>query len=502
MRQENNRGWPLTTPSTRRIRDLWVLYGIALLFFSGCAVGPDYVRPEAPTVDHYNYGKDPSQTVAVEGQPQRFEAGVAPVANWWELFNSKSLDAAVTEGLADNPGIQAAQASLRQSNENLRAGYGIFYPQVNAGLDTSREKFSPALFGSNAPGTIFNLTTLSASVSYALDLFGGERRTIENLSSQVDQQRSIAMGTYLVLSGNIVNTIVAMAAYQAEIEETEKLIALQKEQIGIVEKQFQAGTVAYGAVLDLRSQLTALEVTLPPLKQRLNQSEHLLATLEGKTPATWQPPRVAMADLYLPRHLPLSLPSELVHQRPDILAAEAQLHGASAGIGVATAALFPSFSLNASYGQDSTSMSRLLASSSNVWSLGADISAPLFNGGTLLARREAALEVYQQSRALYRQTVLAAFAQVADTVRALEHDAEVTQAQSRSVATAQASLHLVQTNYQAGMVNYLQVLAADIQVHQAKINALQAQAQHFQDTTALFVALGGGWEEPAKASAP
>ncbi len=502
VRRKNNRAAPPTVKSTRSTNGLWVLCGIALLYFSGCSVGPDYVRPEAPTVDHYNYEKDPSETVPVDGQPQRFEPGVGPVANWWQLFNSKPLDAAVAEGLAENPGIQAAQASLRQSNENLRAGYGIFYPQVDAGFGTSREKFSPALFGSSAPATIFNLTTLSASVSYALDLFGGERRAIENLSSQVDLQRSVALGTYLVLSGNIVNTIVAMAAYQAEIEETEQLIALQKEQIGIVEKQFQAGTIAYGAVLDLRSQLTTLEVTLPPLKQRLSQAEHLLATLEGKTTATWQPPRVAMADLYLPRHLPLSLPSELVHQRPDILAAEAQLHGASASIGVATAALFPSFSLNANYGQDSTSMSRLLASSSNVWSLGADVTAPLFNGGTLLSRRQAALEAYQQSRAIYRQTVLAAFAQVADTVRALEHDAEVTQAQSRSVATAQASLHLVQTNYQAGMVNYLQVLAADIQVHQAKINALQAQAQHFQDTTALFVALGGGWEQPAEAGKP
>ncbi len=466
---------------------------LALLILSGCAVGPDYVRPEAPAQDHYNYGQDPSDTVAVAGVSQHFEKGAPPVVQWWTLFRSRQLDAAVAEALADNPGLQAAQASLRQSNENLRAGYGIFYPQGNADAGTAREKFSPALFGSTAPGTIFNLTTLSASVSYALDLFGGERRMVEGLASQVDLQRSLTQGTYLVLSGNIVNTLVARAAYQAEIDETAQMIALLQEQIGIAEKQFQAGTAAYGAVLALRSQEAALEAALPPLRQRQSQAEHLLATLEGKPPAAWQPPQVALAELTLPAALPLSLPSELVRQRPDILAAEAQLHAASANIGVATAALFPSFSLNASYGQNSTAMNRLFASNGNFWSLGADVTAPLFNGGTLLSRRQAAQEAYGQSLASYRQTVLAAFAQVADTLRALEHDAEASAAQARSVATAQDTLHLLAANYQAGMINYLQVLAADMQYHQARIAQVQARAQQLQDTSALFVALGGGW---------
>ena len=474
-------------------RSVWILCGISFLLLSGCTVGPDFVRPKAPSIDHYNHGQDPSETVPLDGQSQRFEPGIGPIANWWNLFNSNQLDAVVAEGLANNPSLEAAQASLRQSNDNLQAGYGIFYPQINAGFDATRQKYSPARIGSSAPGSIFNLVTLSASVSYSLDIFGGERRAIENLQSQVDLQRSMVLGAYLALTGNIVNTSIAMAAYREEITYTEQLIALQKEQIAIVEKQAQAGTVSYATVLSLRSQLASFEATLPPLRQRLSQSEHLLATLAGHAPSEWMPSHVSMDELSLPSKLPLSLPSELVRQRPDILAAEAQLHGASANIGVATAALFPSFTLNGSFGQNATSMNRLFGSNANFWSLGADIAAPLFNGGTLSSKRQAANDAYQQSLALYRQTVLGAFAQVADTVRGLEHDAETMQAESQSVEASEESLHLTQINYQAGLINYLQVLAADIQDHQAKLSYLQAQAQRLQDTTALFVALGGGW---------
>ncbi len=472
----------------------WILCVISLLLFSGCTAGPDFVRPAAPSVDHYNHGPDPAETVPVDGQTQRFNQGMGPVANWWNLFNSKQLDAVVAEGLANNPGLEAAQASLRQSNDNLQAGYGIFYPQISADFNPERQKFSPARIGSPAPGSVFNLLTLSASVSYSLDIFGGERRTVENLQSQVDLQRSTVLGAYLALSGNMVNTAIAMAAYQDEIKYTEELIALQKEQIAITEKQVQAGTVSYETVLNLRSQLASLEATLPPLRQRLSQSEHLLATLAGHAPAEWTPAQVSFSELSLPGELPLSLPSELVRQRPDILAAEAQLHGASANIGVASAALFPNFTLNGSFGQNATSMSGLFGSNASFWSLGADVAAPLFNGGTLSARKQAAIDAYKQSLALYRQTVLGAFAQVADTVRALEHDAESMQAASQSVSASEESLHLTQVNYQAGLINYLQEITADIQYHQARLGYLQAQAQRLQDTTALFVALGGGWK--------
>ena len=499
MQLKNSEDSPASLRKSSRLSGRLVSFGVALFLLSACSVGPDFVKPEAPNVSSYNYGGDPKATVARDGVSQRFVEGAGPAANWWQLFNSKQLDAAVAQGLGDNPGLQAAQASLRQSQDNLRAGSGIFYPQLSATFAENREKSSPAVSGSSLPGSIFNLSTLSASVSYALDIFGGQRRAVESLSAKVDQQRALSLGTYMMLSGNIVNTCIAIAAYQAEIDEYEQLIALERDQIGITEKQFQAGLSAYGAVLALRGQLDALEATLPPLRQKLSQADHLLATLEGKTPAEFHPPKITFPDLSLPRKLPLSLPSELIRQRPDILAAEAQLHSASAEIGVATAALFPSFTLNASYGQTSGMMSSLLDSKSTIWGLGANIAAPVFNGGTLHARRRAAIDAYQQNVATYRQTVLAAFAQVADIVRALEHDAEETQIQAQAVKDTQLAMNLVSANYKAGLINYLQVLAADMLYRQARISYLQAQALQLQDTSALFVALGGGWQNDTQA---
>ena len=475
-----------------------VLCIVSLFCLSGCAVGPDFVRPEPPQVDHYTQGKDPTTTIPADGQVQYFKQSAKVVEDWWRLFNSTRLDAVVKEAISNNQSLQAAQAALRQSRENLRAGYGVFFPQLDAGFDATRQKFSPARFGGSSPASTFNLFTLSATVSYALDVFGGERRAVESLQAQVDFQRFTVIGTYLTLTGNTINTIIAQAAYREEIKATEQIISLLREQTGITEAQAQAGTVPYANVLSLRSQLAAFEATLPPLRQKLDQSGHLLATLAGRTPAEWASPQINLADLNLPADLPITLPSQFVRQRPDILAAEAQLHSASADIGVATAALFPSFTLNGSYGFNNTSMGDLFKSGSSIWALGANVTAPLFHGGTLWFHRKAAIEAYQQSLAGYRQTVLSAFAQVADTLRALEHDAEALSAQSQALDAAGEALRLIQVNYQAGTVNYLQVLAADNQYHQAKIGYLQTQAQRLQDTVALFIALGGGWWNPGK----
>ncbi len=473
---------------------LGVVCGIALVSLAGCAVGPDFVRPTPPPVDRYTQGTEPTATIVADGQTQHFAMGARIAADWWRLFNSVKLDNVVQESIVGNPTLQAAQASLRQSQDTLRAGYGVFYPQLDASFDASRQKFSPARIGSNSSSSIFNLFTLSATVSYALDVFGGERRAVEGLQAQVDVQRAAALGTYLTLVGNIVNTTIAQAAYREQIKATEQIISILKEQIGITETQARAGTVPYTNVLSLRSQLASFEALLPPLKQKLNQTEHLLATLAGRAPVEWDQPHVDLSDLTLPSELPVTLPSELVRQRPDILAAEAELHSASTEIGVATAALFPSFTLNGSYGQNNTSMNGLFKSSSNFWSMGADVTAPLFHGGTLWFKRKAALEGYQQTLATYRQTVLSAFAQVADTMRALEHDAESMHAQSQALETAEEALRLIQANYQAGVVNYLQILIANGQYHQARIGYLQAQAQRLQDTVALFMAMGGGWQ--------
>ena len=466
---------------------------LLLCVLCGCAVGPNFHRPEAPAATHYAHGGDPAATAPAQGTAQQFNPGAAVAADWWALFQSPQLDAVIKETIGNNPGLAAAAANLRASQNDLRSGYGIFYPAINAGADATRERFAPGSIGVKAPSSVFNLFTLSASVSYALDVFGGQRRLVEGLRAEVDVAQANERATYLALAANVVNTVVAAAAYRAEIEATQQLIELQKEQVHIAKVQAEAGTVPYANVLSLQSQLASYEATIPQLEQKLDQSEDLLAALAGHPPAEWQAPPVRLADLTLPGALPVSLPSDLVRQRPDILAAEATAHAASANIGVATAALLPSITLNGSYEALTNSTASLFPSNGRAWSVGASATAPLFEGGTLWFKRKAAINQFDQAMALYRQTVLGAFEQVADTLHALDHDAATLVAQDRALAAAAEALHLVQINYDAGTDTYLDVLLADTQFHQAKIADLQAIAVRYQDTVALFAALGGGW---------
>ncbi len=490
---------PGRTLSRARARRAALPLTCALL--AGCAVGPNFVRPQPPNVNHYTHGSDPLDTVSAHGAAQHFNPGAGVAADWWRLFDSERLDAVVTEALDGNPGLEAAQASLRQSQDNLRGGYGIFYPQAEADAAATRQRFSPLKFGTSAPPSIFNLFTLSASVSYGLDVFGGERRLIEGLHAQVDLQRATEQATYLTLVSNIVNTIVARAAYRAEIDATQELIELQRQQLALARVQVRAGTAPYANVLSIESQLASVAATVPQLEQRLSQSDDLLATLVGHVPAEWSPPDIGLAELTLPAQLPVSLPSELVRQRPDVLLAEATAHGASANVGVATAALLPSVTLTGNYSANSTSTAELSSPGGRAWTAGAALSQPLLEGGTLWYRRRAALDEYRQASALYRQVVLAAFAQVADTLRALEHDAAALRAQDEALASAKEALHLVHASYEAGLDTYLDVLSADAQYHQAIVNDLQMVAVRYQDTVALYVALGGGWWSDATGSA-
>jgi NodT family efflux transporter outer membrane factor (OMF) lipoprotein len=479
----------------RELRMSKVFGAIALSCgLAACAVGPNFLRPRTPKAAMtYNYQEDPTGTVKADGVSQHFDRGAEIAGDWWRLFNCPKLDRVVLETVANNPTLQAAQASLRQSQDNLRAGYGIFFPQISAGFQPTRQQFSPARFGQNSSNSIFSLYTLSTTATYVLDVFGGERRTVESLGAQVDVQYYNAEGTYLSLSGNVVNAIVAEAAYEAEIDATQQIIGFLKEQEKITGAQAEAGVVPYSNLLSIQSELATTQATLPPLRQQLAHTRHLLATLVGEPTGDWAPPRVAFSEFTLPDDLPVSLPSDLVHQRPDILVAEAQLHVASAQIGVATAALFPSFSLNANYGLNSTSLATLFGSSAAFWTLGASLATPVIQGPTLWYQRKAAIDAYDQALANYRQTVLAAFAQVADALDALQHDAETLKAQSQALSTAGEALRLIEANYQAGTVNYLQVLIADYQFQQAQVGYIEAMGQRFQDTAALFVALGGGW---------
>jgi len=500
----NPPGLDVSAPSERRVRDnapyllrraikLGAGLGGLLLVLGGCAVGPNFVRPAAPETDTYTRDLPAAIKSTTDNPAPRFTPGAAVAADWWRLFQSPGLDAEVRQALAHSPTLQAAEASLRQSQDNLRAGHGIFYPQAEVGLDARRERTAPSQQGLATSGSVFNVFTLSGTISYALDVFGGERRAVEGLQAQADYQRYLTQAAGLTLTANVVNTSIARAAYAAEIRATEQMIELENQQLHLTEALVNSGTATYANLLSLRSLIAANQALLAPLRQRYGEAGNLLATLEGVTPAEATLPDIDLNALALPSDLPVSLPSDLVRQRPDILSAEAQLHGASAGIGVATAAMFPSFNLSGTYGVAGPNLGTLTSGRGTFWSLGPSANVPVFQGGRLWYGRSAAIDAYQAAQAGYRQTVLDAFAQVADSLQALGHDAEALQAQADSRRAANEALRLVQAGYQSGITAYLDVLVADVQAHQATIAYLQAVAQRHQDTVGLFVALGGGW---------
>jgi len=464
-----------------------------LVATAACAVGPDYVRPESPKAEAYVGGTKPSQTVAAAGASQAFVDANALVPDWWRLFRSRELDAVVAEALDGSPTLEAAEASLRRSEDLLRAGYGVFFPAVDGGASASRQRYSPARVGSALPASTFNLFSASANVSYALDVWGGQRRGVEALRAGAEAQRHALVGARLMVSGNVVTAVIAAAAHRAQLEATKQIVAVEDDQVRLGEAQAAAGTATYASVLAMKSQLASTRATLPALEQRAQQAEHLLATLTGHAPAEWAPPPVALAALALPADIPLSLPSQLVRQRPDILIAEAQLHAATAQIGVATAAMLPNITLSASYGANAGTIDGLGTPSSVFWSALASLTQPVFHGGALRYQRKAAIDARDQALAIYKQTVLAAFAQVADALRALGHDADTLVAASDAEIAAQESFHLVRVGYDSGIVGYLQVLTANTQLLQSRLAVLQAQAGRLQDTVSLFVALGGGW---------
>jgi NodT family efflux transporter outer membrane factor (OMF) lipoprotein len=465
----------------------------AAAMFAGCAMGPDFVRPEPPSADRYTRVALPAATVPADGTAQQFTADADLGADWWRLFKSAQLDEIVAQAIANNRTVQASEATLRQSQDNLRAGYGVFFPRIDGEAAASRQRTAPLQEGLKTSSTIFNLVTLSGTISYPLDVFGGERRAVEGLRAQAYEQYYATKAAYLTLSANVVDASIARAAYAAEIRATEQLIDLEMQQVQLAQAQVSAGTAPFSSVLSFRSLIATNKALLAPLRQKVDQADDLLSTLRGVVPSKAAPAEVDLAGLTLPVLLPVSLPSDLVRQRPDILSAEEFLHAASANIGVATAAMFPSFSLSATYGASGTSLGSLPAASGRFWSIGPSATVPIFQGGGLWYARKAAIDAFDAAQAGYRQTVLAAFEQVADSLTALEHDAEALQAQVDAKQSAEESLSMLQANYRAGLVAYSDVLTADVQLHETTIGYLQAVAQRHQDTVALFVSLGGGW---------
>lgn len=431
----------------------------------------------------------------VAGDAQHFIDGRDIPSQWWTLFQSKNLDSLIRQAFADSPTLAASQAALRQARENRLAQLGALFPAVDANFSANRSKFTGASFGQpNLPGGLFTLYNASVSVSYTLDLFGGTRRGLEELKAQVDYQHYLLEGAYLTLTSNIVTAAVQDGSLRSQIRATKEMLKAEEEQLALVEQQLELGGASRADVLAQKAQLAQTRTTLPPLEKQLAQTRHLLAVLAGKPPGDAVAlPEFELTDLKLLQELPVSLPSVLVRQRPDILASEEQLHSACALIGVATANMFPKLTLSGNYGSQTTIITDLFSGGTNIWSIGAGLVQPIFRGGELSARRRAAIAAYDKAEAQYRETVLLAFQNVADVLRALEKDAETLKAQSEAEAAARESLEMARAQFELGAVSYLVLLNAERLHQQTRIALAQAQAARFADTAALFQALGGGW---------
>ncbi len=484
---------------TKSFLKMDVLVAMTCFGLAGCMVGPDFHAPASPTHSkRYTATPIPAKTVHTNapgnsGKTQHFISTQEIPSQWWELFHSKEINMLVKRGIAHSPTLAGAYASLRQAQETLNAQIGnSLFPAFSAQAGAQRQLFNSAGFGGTLGSSIFNLYNANVNVSYTLDVFGGARRQIESLSAQVDYQQFELIAAYLTLTSNIVTTAVTAATYESMIKTTHALIKNQEEQLAIIKKQFGIGGVSEENIQTQRTLVEQTKATLPPLEQNLAKTRHALDVLIGNLPD--QPvPSIDLNKLNLPAKLPVSMPSSLVRQRPDIRASEALLHSASANIGVATANLFPQFTLSGVYGWQSAVPSTLFGTNTNMWSIATQIAQPIFQGGALLAQRRAAIDAYQLAFNQYKQTVLLGFQNVADTLRALQNDARTLQALNLATKAAYKNYQLSKDQYHMGGVSYLNLLVAQLQYETTILQRVQAQAARYNDTVALFQALGGGW---------
>ncbi|HEU0117126.1 MAG TPA: efflux transporter outer membrane subunit [Alphaproteobacteria bacterium] len=467
-----------------------------LALLAGCAVGPNYHTPAAPNTNSYGEKPTPAETSSADhphGAAQKFANGADVQAEWWTLFHSEPLNKMITEALAANPDLAAAQAALHVAQENTAAGEGILFPTVVGNFSTTRQKTSGAAAGGQFPGTLYTLHNASVNVTYGLDLWGASRREVEELSAQEDYQRFQLEAAYLTLTGNIVTAAIQEASLRGQIEATKTIVEDEEKQLQTVQTQFDLGAVNKAAVLSQQANLQQTRATLPGLESRLEQTRHLLSVLTGKPPSDAPAATFDFASLQLPDSLPVTIPSKLVEQRPDIRAADSELHAASASIGVAEANRLPQITLSAGMGTEAISLDKLFTPGSGIWSAGFGVAQTIFDGGTLAHQQGAAEASYDQAAALYKKTVLGAFQDVADTLRALEADADTLKAEVIAEQSASENLAITQEQYKDGAISYINLLSAEQLEQQAKLALVQAEAQRYADTAALFQSLGGGW---------
>lgn len=464
-----------------------LIAAVLSLLPAACMVGPDFVRPDTKAAPTYAAATD-----APLPADQRLAVGGAPKPDWWTDFGSPSLDTVVGLALSDNQDVAAAKARVAQAQESVTAATGALLPQLSANAGMGAERFGAASFGPlNISVPSFTYYTVGPTATFPTDLFGGGRREVERQAALAQYHAFELAATRLSLAGNVATQALAQAAARAQIAEVQGIIDSDGENVRLVQTALGVGSANQTQLLTAQSQLDADRTLLPDLRQRQAAARHALAILVGKAPADWSPPDFALDEFALPAEIPASVPSELAHSRPDILAAEAQLHAASAAIGVATAKLYPNLSLTAAFSQQALALPEMFTGGSPAWALFAGLTQPIFNGGQLSAEKRAAVDRYNEALAKYRQTVLTAFGQVADSLQALANDADQLHAQEAAARTAGRSLDLARRGFSLGSTGILDVIDAQRRASQARLGLSRARAQRLIDTARLYLALGG-----------
>jgi NodT family efflux transporter outer membrane factor (OMF) lipoprotein len=460
-------------------------------------VGPNYHTPAAPVVS-LTPAALPVALPAADGKVQTFVAAADISGDWWTLYHSPELNSLIGAALAHNPTLAASQATLLAAEENYRAALGVLSPSVSGNFQAERQQDSSAslaAFGGSPSASIapYTLYDATLSVSYSLDIWGGARREAEDIAAVADYQRDELEAAYLTLTANIVTAAVNEASLRAQIDDTNQVIAAEQHELNILNAQVSLGGVARSEVLQEQATLAQAQATLSPLQSQLAQARNQLAAYVGVFPGNFHEADFTLGALHLPEQLPVSLPSAIVAQRPDIMAAAAQLHEASAALGVADANMLPQISLSAEVGRESLTTGALFTPQTLLWNLVGGITQPIFEGGELTAKRKSALYSLQESGAQYQSTVISAFQNVADALSALQYDALTLQSAQAAQDAAAQSLAVTQNAYQLGAQPFTAVLTAQTTYQNAAIAQVKANAARLADTAALYQALGGGW---------
>ena len=462
---------------------------IAAALLAGCTVGPNFQRPAAPGSVGYRM---PDEISPATGAPMP-ATGDGPALRWWTAFGSPKLDALVDQAIAHNQTLAASNATLAASREQIAAIRGRQLPQVDATARIEHETVNLSAFGFPGSNPEFSLYSVGGGISYDLDLFGGTRRRVEQAAAQAETQLRQTQAAHLTVAGQVVNQVLTIAAIRAQIATADALLADDRRNVDLTQKRKDAGEGTLVEVLTAQSQFEADRADIPQLSQQLSEARHLLATLAGLAPADLTQADFDFADLSLPAGIPVTLPSALVHKRPDILQAEASVHAATAAVGVATAQLYPNITLGATVTQGAPNIGDIVSSAFRGFDLFGGLSTPIFHGGTLKAERRAAIDRATAAQAMYQQTVLDAFRQVADLLQAIDSDQRSVANQRESVQVAQRSLGLSRRSFQVGNTGILQILDSERLYQRASANLVDAQARQFLNVARLYVATAGGW---------